>query len=183
MFAPNPQQPGSSVSHWDTVASPNQLLEPVYTGPSDPVLELPLFQDIGWTLLPAKPSVTLSLNRAVFSPGQALTLTMVTQPGVPASPAADFYLVLVAPGGFAYVFDGVSFALIFDGTRVFVGAVKPFRGHAAVTYTSEAILSSAVPSSIPHGTYTVMVVLVNPGADPLNASNWLTSPGQAAFSF
>jgi hypothetical protein len=56
MFAPNPQQSGSSVSHWDTVLAPNQVMEPVYTGPlHSPVLELPLFQDIGWTLLTPPP--------------------------------------------------------------------------------------------------------------------------------
>jgi sRNA-binding regulator protein Hfq len=56
MFAPNPQQPGSSVSHWDTVLTPNQLMEPSYTGPlQDPVLELPLFQDIGWTVVAPTP--------------------------------------------------------------------------------------------------------------------------------
>ena len=54
MYAPNPAQPGSSVSHWDTVLTPNQVMEPSYTGPlHNPVLELPLFQDIGWTV-PAK---------------------------------------------------------------------------------------------------------------------------------
>jgi hypothetical protein len=54
MYAPSPQQPGSSVSHWDTAVAPAQLLEPVYTGPHPrPVLELPLLQDLGWTLLPA----------------------------------------------------------------------------------------------------------------------------------
>jgi hypothetical protein len=52
MYAPSPQQPASSVSHWDTALSPDQLLEPFYTGPfHSPMLELPLFQDIGWTLL------------------------------------------------------------------------------------------------------------------------------------
>jgi hypothetical protein len=52
MNAPNPQQPGSSVSHFDPVATPNQLMEPSYTVPiHSPVLELPLFRDIGWTVL------------------------------------------------------------------------------------------------------------------------------------
>ena len=56
MFAPNPAQPASSVSHWDTVLTPNQIMEPFYTGPlHNPVLELPLFQDIGWTLLTTPP--------------------------------------------------------------------------------------------------------------------------------
>ena len=52
MFAPNPQQPGSSVSHWDSVLVPNQLMEPSYTMPiHDPTLELALFQDIGWRMV------------------------------------------------------------------------------------------------------------------------------------
>ncbi len=54
MFAPNPFQPGSSVSHWDTSAFPNQLMEPAInadlthevTPPQD--LTFPLLQDIGW---------------------------------------------------------------------------------------------------------------------------------------
>ena len=63
MFAPNPQQPGSSVSHWDTALTPNQMMEPMYTGAlHSPGLELPLFQDIGWTLLPATPPGTYALT-------------------------------------------------------------------------------------------------------------------------
>ena len=57
MFAPNPAQPGSSVSHWDTVLTPDQMMEPSYTVPlHSPVLELPAFKDIGWKLL----SVTIT---------------------------------------------------------------------------------------------------------------------------
>jgi hypothetical protein len=49
MYAPNPQRVGSSVSHFDTVLTPNQLMEPNYTVPiHTPVLELRLFRDIGW---------------------------------------------------------------------------------------------------------------------------------------
>ncbi len=51
MFAPNPAQSGSSVSHFDTVLTPNQMMEPSYTVPIHyPILELPLFKDIGWTV-------------------------------------------------------------------------------------------------------------------------------------
>jgi PA domain len=54
MFAPNPFQGGSSVSHFDTSATPNLLMEPSINGnltqtvtvPKD--LTLPLFIDIGW---------------------------------------------------------------------------------------------------------------------------------------
>jgi hypothetical protein len=59
MYAPNPKQSGSSVSHWDTVLTPSQLMEPIYTGPlPSPVLELPLFQDLGWTAaIPSSPNI------------------------------------------------------------------------------------------------------------------------------
>lgn len=54
MYAPNPLQPGSSVSHYSTAAKPNQLMEPALSGdlshevapPRD--LTLPLLEDIGW---------------------------------------------------------------------------------------------------------------------------------------
>ncbi len=54
MFAPNPFQGGSSVSHFDTTATRNQLMEPSINGDltqavSPPIdLTLPLFRDIGW---------------------------------------------------------------------------------------------------------------------------------------
>ncbi|MBB5019693.1 hypothetical protein HNQ59_003001 [Chitinivorax tropicus] len=54
MFAPNPYQPGSSVSHFDTSASPDLLMEPFNTesvkrnldAPFD--LTFPLLKDLGW---------------------------------------------------------------------------------------------------------------------------------------
>ena len=53
MYAPNPQRPGSSVSHFDTAVSPNEMMEPFYTGPNHNVeLTLKLFEDLGWQLAP-----------------------------------------------------------------------------------------------------------------------------------
>lgn len=54
LYAPNPVQPGSSVSHYDVSAFPNQLMEPTFNAdlthnvapPYD--LTYPLLQDIGW---------------------------------------------------------------------------------------------------------------------------------------
>lgn len=54
MFTPNPNQPGSSVSHWDTLARPNLLMEPflsdgqplAVSAPQDLTLEL--LKDLGW---------------------------------------------------------------------------------------------------------------------------------------
>jgi hypothetical protein len=54
MYTPNPYQSGSSVSHWDTIAFPNLLMEPAINAdltqsvepPQD--LTLPLLHDLGW---------------------------------------------------------------------------------------------------------------------------------------
>jgi hypothetical protein len=54
LYTPTPFEPGSSVSHYDTSANPNQLMEPTNTAdlthnvkpPFD--LTLPLLHDIGW---------------------------------------------------------------------------------------------------------------------------------------
>jgi len=55
MYAPNPVDQGSSVSHWDVSLTPNQVMEPdisgdlfhVVTPPQD--LTFSLLRDIGWT--------------------------------------------------------------------------------------------------------------------------------------
>ncbi len=50
LYAPNPMEPGSSISHWDTKALPNLLLEPNINGdlPHGVDLTLPALRDIGW---------------------------------------------------------------------------------------------------------------------------------------
>ena len=63
LHGPGTIQPGSSLSHWSTALSPNQVMEPSYTGPDhDGTLELALFEDIGWPLItddePAVPSAS-----------------------------------------------------------------------------------------------------------------------------
>ena len=54
VYTPNPFQGGSSVSHWDTIATPNQLMEPSINGdlthsvvaPQD--LTFAMLRDLGW---------------------------------------------------------------------------------------------------------------------------------------
>lgn len=52
MYAPNPVEPGSSVSHFDTSAtSPNLLMEPALQDEFNATdMTVPLFQDIGWPM-------------------------------------------------------------------------------------------------------------------------------------
>ncbi|MGH6900904.1 MAG: hypothetical protein ACREJ5_30850, partial [Geminicoccaceae bacterium] len=48
MYAPNPAEPGSSVSHWDVALTPDELMEPFATPASDQRLSDRLMADIGW---------------------------------------------------------------------------------------------------------------------------------------
>jgi hypothetical protein len=56
LYAPNPVQPGSSFSHYDTSASPNALMEPAITSTLVANLNVDLtnalFQDEGWSINP-----------------------------------------------------------------------------------------------------------------------------------
>ncbi len=73
LYAPSVLSPGSSVSHYSTALTPNQLMEPFYAGPTrDLTLTADLLHDLGWSLaaapkvpaLPAGPRVLLVLALA-----------------------------------------------------------------------------------------------------------------------
>lgn len=113
--APNPYQPGSSVSHWSTAVSPNEVMEPSYTGPQHfPGLALYLMQDVGW---PTTSSVAVAVSafdvtaigegvelRAAFS-----STNVVTRVNVYRGEGKDGSLQLIdtasstVPGEFIYV--------------------------------------------------------------------------------
>jgi hypothetical protein len=50
MYAPSTLQSGSSVSHWDTTLTPDELLEPFATPNPHDLLTTHLLNDIGWSL-------------------------------------------------------------------------------------------------------------------------------------
>jgi hypothetical protein len=106
MFAPNPQQPGSSVAHFSTSLSPNELMEPSFTVPLHDVgLAEELFADIGWLTSPPPPNLTLtlSLNQSAFRVGDALRVGLRAQNlGAPVD--ADFYFGVLLPDGVTVLF-------------------------------------------------------------------------------
>lgn len=85
MYAPNPQQSGSSVSHFDTALTPNELMEPSYTGPNhDVTTTLTLLRDLGWnpvvaaTATPTRtPTPTVTATR---TPTPTVTATRTATP-------------------------------------------------------------------------------------------------------
>jgi hypothetical protein len=88
MFAPNPFQSGSSVSHVDTTLTPNELMEPSYTGPDhDLTLTLEFLEDIGWHVTSGAPQPTATrtatptpTRTATRTPTPSRTATPVVQP-------------------------------------------------------------------------------------------------------
>jgi hypothetical protein len=81
MYAPNPARPGSSVSHFDTSFSPNELMEPfiAYTPIHSPGLARELLFDLGWTdsgqvaNSPPAVSITSPQTGSVFNEGETIT--------------------------------------------------------------------------------------------------------------
>ena len=111
MYAPGMQEPVSSVSHWDTVLSPDQPVEPFYTGPlHDPGLELALFQDVGWLTSACAPSTTTLCIDDQPGDGrfQIQVTFQTTQGGGQAGPGHAIPLASlgVTQGGVVWFFSG-----------------------------------------------------------------------------
>jgi len=79
LYAPNPLEPGSSVSHFDTSAEPNLLMEPFinHNLTNNVDLTLYVFADIGWlgTVTAVEPSPTPIAARPQTSPNPFTTAT------------------------------------------------------------------------------------------------------------
>ena len=70
MYAPNPSESGSSISHWDTSLFPNESMEPSYTGPNHSLLITDeLMKDLGWGLASGTTEYTWLLPSSARAPG------------------------------------------------------------------------------------------------------------------
>jgi hypothetical protein len=74
LYAPNPRESGASVSHFDTTAFPNLLMEPNISSdlPIGVDATLPLFTDIGWFAGTSGPTTAYLLPSSAHSPGKNL---------------------------------------------------------------------------------------------------------------
>jgi hypothetical protein len=179
LFSPNPFQSGSSVSHWDTIAFPNQLMEPNINGdlthevtpPND--LTFSQLRDIGWVAsnIPTSMAKTTGDNQntarnAPFAIPQSVTI----------SPVASGLTVTwtVVPGG-----TGAS--------ATFAGASK------VATSTTDALGVATAPTLTANGTagsFTLNATVPGAGTQtfalqidpvPVVGANCLTDTTQADF--
>lgn len=78
MYAPNPAEGGSSISHFSKALTPNELMEPVDTGPkSGPGLALPLFMDLGWPVFADASPVIAVLGNQATQDGQTIQVSVL----------------------------------------------------------------------------------------------------------
>jgi hypothetical protein len=169
MFAPNPQQPGSSVSHFSTSLSPNELMEPSYTVPLHDVgLAKELLTDIGWLTSPNL-TLTLSLNQSAFRFGDTLRVGLRAQnPGVPVN--VDFYFGVLLPDGVNMLFvtslsplNGVVARLDAD-PRTFPPLLPNVHLPQSLDVTLTDFFVYTFTGGEPTGTYAAIALFTPPGA-------------------
>ena len=147
MYAPNPVEPGSSVSHFDTTASsPNLLMEPALQDEfSQTDMTIPLFQDIGWpmpgggtttpnqaptiaspTTLNVTEDTASSLAGVVFADADAGTSSVTTTFAVSAG-------TLNATSQSGVTVGGTTASRMLSGS---IAAINAYVAAGALTYTS-----------------------------------------------
>ena len=184
VYTPNPFQSGSSVSHWDTSAFPNLLMEPAInpdlthqvTTPTD--LTFSLFKDIGW--LPS----TLP-NTIISSGGNTQTAFANQQFAAPlqvtVSPAVEGLIVTftaTATGGATGTFANSGSRLETAGAAVFL--VNNSRAATAVTNASGVATSPIFSANGQAGTYTVNATVPGAGTTAFQLINRLAPTAATA---
>ena len=119
MYAPSTLVSGSSVSHFDTVLTPNELMEPSLRLPNRQRLTNHLMLDIGWTGLAAV-SIDLTDGETSRQAGTATTYTLTLQNDGPADlTVVEAEVDNTVPGGL----NGVTWSCLAAGNAA-CGAVN-----------------------------------------------------------
>jgi PA domain len=135
LFSPNPLQLGSSVSHWDTIAFPNQLMEPAINGdlthavsaPSD--LTYSEMRDVGWvaSVLPTAIAIASGNNQRAL-PSQSF----VTPIKIKVTPAVS----------------GITVTWTVNPANNNAGAIFPSTGSRFAVSTTDATGVATAPTLI-----------------------------------
>lgn len=194
MFAPNPQQPGSSVSHFSTALAPSELMEPFYTGADHSLgLAAQLLTDIGWgTPSYADVSVTISDSPDPATVGNNLSYTITASNAGPY--ASSVTLTDTLPGGVSYVSatpsqgscSGTATVTCALGTVDYANAtvtlvVRPTATNGALSNTVAA--TSTISDLFPaNNSSTASTVVNNPVPVIGSLSPAWVLPGSGAFT-
>lgn len=122
MYAPGSYESGSSVSHFDTALTPNELMEPQYTGDATYDHSVALLKDIGWDVVSAASAneqpVISSQVALDTDEDTALTLSLadLTVTDSDNSYPADFTLTVSAGSNYSVSGNTITPAQDFNGT-------------------------------------------------------------------
>ena len=174
MYAPSPQESGSSVSHFSTSLAPNELLEPSYLGANhDPGLAARLLGDIGWGAINSDSNaVDLSLSQQLSASEVAAgtevtwTLTIANNGGFDAT---EGFLTQMLPEGASFVSASLAQGSCSHANGVVSCALGSLQGGGG-SYTVEVTARLDSAGSL---TSTAIVHSVNPesaAADNVSSS-------------
>ncbi|MGH9873729.1 MAG: PA domain-containing protein [Pyrinomonadaceae bacterium] len=172
VFTPDSVQVGSSVSHWDTSAFPNQLMEPSISGdlshnvttPRD--LTASLLQDIGWTITNTSPTNTVQFSLSGQTANETLGATVhvdlvVTRSGDTSGPATVDYASADGTASdrsdYLAAFGTLQFASGETSRTVPVFIVDDSFGESAETFT----VNLANPVGCTLGSQTTFTLTIN----------------------
>jgi len=169
MFAPGTFQSGSSVSHVDTTLTPNEVMEPSYTGPNhDVTLTLEFLEDIGWHVTSGTPQTTATrtptpLPTPTRTPTPTPTRT-ATRTATPGSTATTTRTATPAPGATA--------TRTATAVRTATSTPTPIR-----TATPAAATATRTPTPVPTSTVAGIVAPTCPAA-PATGCRGSEAPGK-----
>ncbi len=188
LYAPGTLSPGSSISHWDTSAFPNLLMEPFISPDLTHSLDLtlPLMRDIGW--FPVDLAIT-GRGPSSLQSGQEGTFTFtVTNPGPYVAPAVT---VSNALSGLSFVSNSGDCTTAFPCALgdLAVGATKTIttkvKGASSGSGTSTATVASVSNFNAANDQAKLTVSLQGGGGGCTSAigapSPWLALLGLLAF--
>jgi hypothetical protein len=137
MYAPNPSVPASSVSHFSNVLSPEELMEPSYTGPVSTVgLAAQLLEDLGWGTVGGETSPTFT---PTWTPQRTATATStITATGSPTVTPTGSLTSLPSP---------TSSPTPEGGTNTLGGRIRYYSADRPVPDANVALLSTGQPTT------------------------------------
>ena len=194
MYAPSPYEGGSSISHFDTDLTPNELMEPEYTGGASYDHSVALFSDIGWDIYEPSNNVPSITGQAALSTNEdtSLTLTLadLTVTDSDNSYPADFSLTVSSGSNYSVSGNTITPASNYFGTLTVLVTVNDGEDDSA-TYnvlvtvnavndapeiTAQSVLSLNEDTSLSITTAHITIV------DPDDSSFTVVASGGANYS-
>lgn len=183
MYAPNPYQSGSSVSHFSRSLSPDPAMEPSYTGPNhDPFLSAQLLYDVGWPdRARADLRTTVVTGSVAPAVGDDVTFTLTVYNDGPA-PATGVTLQTHIGDGLVYTSDNGGGAYL-SASGVWDIGIVPLDGSVSLEITTTMQASGSKIFGAEVATSELDDPDSEPGNGDVNEDDWgSASVGSADIS-